>query len=583
VMSITKGLFRVKLCRTRSGTILGTSTLVLWSLILSLALTLSGCMGSPESGGTIQFQTYSDNPYYNTPPQTPGWLQLQAPASVTVGQNFSMEVLARDAFSNPYLLPVNVTLSIINTTTATVVSPPPALSTFNGLSLYAPFALNQVGTYTVSATALGFTPYTSTVTALPGPPVKLAFTGANPGQINTSSCTQVSVSVEDAGGNVTTTPAALNVSITAGNNSTLFSESTCSTAYSGESTVPAAGSSASVWVWDDSPDLFNMTASATSLTSGTISVSTVGKTIFTLGGQNGSFLSSIAGSVDGGVTWNSLNPVNSSLHFQLNAFGNAVVFNHLIYYFGGNNGSALNTIYSSSNGTDWTLLTAQMPVALYQGAVVVFEHKIWYLGGYSNSNVPTNTVFSFDGTTVQNLTSTAGFPFIAAEAAFAMGNVITAGTPKIVIVGGTNSSTITGQNYSTTNPSLADNWLLGGSSIASSLNGLTDMGYAIFNNLLYMVGGNQATGPNSTVFTSSTGASPWTQGTTITHTSDFPMVVHSTSAGTLQLSALGGELSTGVYTNDTFNTTDGVNWVTDANALPVNAANSAAVVFTPGL
>jgi len=575
-MSINKSLFRDKPCRTRSGTILGTSTLVLWAL----ALTFSGCMGSPESGGSIQFQTYNDNPYYYTPSQTPGWLQLQAPASVTVSKNFSMEVLARDVFSNPYLLPVNVTLSITNTTTSTAVAPPVTLSQFNGLFLYAPFSVPQVGTYTISATAPGFAPYTSTFTALPGPPTQLVFSGGpTPRQLNTSSCTPIAISVADAGGNLTTNPSAITISLVtapAGNGLTFYSSADCSgTAVTGSVPMVANAGTLTLSAWDDTPEQGTLTASSASFPTITLPFNTAGSSVFVLGGYNGSYSNKVQGSTDGGQSWTYMNPVNPSLPFPSLAYGNAVVFNNTLYYLGGltTGGVPSSAIYSSTNGTDWNLVpTAQLPQSLYQGQVVVFNHKLWYLGGYTTGAVPTSTVWSYDGTTPTTL-GTSGFSAHAGGAVYSKDGVV------YVMGGDQTAGSITSRVSYSTNATLTT-WTF--TNIFTS--GLADMAYALFDGLFYLIGGQTAISsgaPINTVSTTTTGTTLGTANNTCVTLFGSSATVTTFAVNTPQMLLTGGTDGT-IYSAETCVSTDGVTWTPSGNLMQ-NGAFAPSVTFTPGL
>ncbi len=102
----------------------------------------------------------------------------------------------------------------------------------------------------------------------------------------------------------------------------------------------------------------------------------------------------------------------------------AVVFNGRIYVMAGNEpggGSLLNDVWSSQNGADWTLVTQN---ALFSGRnnpeVFVFNDKIWLTGGYDAVSVSHISGNNYDGETndLWNSSNGADWTLVTGNAAF---------------------------------------------------------------------------------------------------------------------------------------------------------------------
>ena len=101
---------------------------------------------------------------------------------------------------------------------------------------------------------------------------------------------------------------------------------------------------------------------------------------------------------------------------------NAVVFNNKLWVIGGNGypafgntnspGTSYNDVWSSTDGTTWTQVTASANfIARTNPAVFVYDNKIWLAGGMDNGKNKLNDVWnSSDGVTWTEVSVTTPFP-----------------------------------------------------------------------------------------------------------------------------------------------------------------------------
>lgn len=124
-----------------------------------------------------------------------------------------------------------------------------------------------------------------------------------------------------------------------------------------------------------------------------------------------------------GITWVLLTgaATTPATPWTARAFAGMTVFNNNIYIYGGLvTGNALNDVWSSPDGTNWTQVTAAAAFSKrYAFATCVYNNKLWILGGYIFAGAETNQVYSSsDGNTWTLVTSSPGWG--ARNSAFAL-------------------------------------------------------------------------------------------------------------------------------------------------------------------
>ena len=89
-----------------------------------------------------------------------------------------------------------------------------------------------------------------------------------------------------------------------------------------------------------------------------------------------------------GVTWTEVK-ANNNVGWSKRSAYQSVVFNNKIWVLGGNDGSAKNDVWSSSDGSTWTEVkvsnSAGWPKRSAHQSVVFDNGKIWVLGGANAS------------------------------------------------------------------------------------------------------------------------------------------------------------------------------------------------------
>jgi hypothetical protein len=122
-----------------------------------------------------------------------------------------------------------------------------------------------------------------------------------------------------------------------------------------------------------------------------------------------------------GVSWTLTTPAAGATIWSARERAAAVVFNNNLFVVGGNGypafgnanspGTAMNDVWSSTDGTTWTQVTAAAAfIARTEPAVFVYDSKIWVVGGRDNSGKLLNDVWnSTDGATWTQVTTTQAF------------------------------------------------------------------------------------------------------------------------------------------------------------------------------
>ncbi len=142
-------------------------------------------------------------------------------------------------------------------------------------------------------------------------------------------------------------------------------------------------------------------------------------------------------------TWSSEDGLNWTRNTIVDGFSqreavSALTFNDKLWVIGGNGagffgalGSPLNDVWSSSNGTTWTEVTAGADfVGRTAPAAVVFDGKMWIIAGVDDAGTLLNDVWSStDGVTWTAETTAAEFPARKAASVFVFND-------KMFLVGG---------------------------------------------------------------------------------------------------------------------------------------------------
>jgi hypothetical protein len=191
-------------------------------------------------------------------------------------------VAVQDAFGNTVTTSsASVTLTITTPAGAALTCTTNPRTTSSGVATFAGCKIDKPGTYTLTATASGLTSAVSaSLTIAVGPATKLAFT-ASPSSTTGGTVfgTQPVVAVQDAGGNtVTTSSAAVTLTITTPNGATLTCNSNPTNAVAGVATFAGCKIGKS--------GTYTLTAASSGLTNGvstsfTITVGTATKLAFT--------------------------------------------------------------------------------------------------------------------------------------------------------------------------------------------------------------------------------------------------------------------------------------------------------------
>jgi hypothetical protein len=122
-----------------------------------------------------------------------------------------------------------------------------------------------------------------------------------------------------------------------------------------------------------------------------------------------------------GTSWTLKTPAADAVIWSKRERIGAVVFNDKLWVIGGNGypafgnpnspGTALNDVWSTADGTTWTKATdAAAFIARTEPAVFVYDNKIWVAGGRDNSGKLLNDVWnSADGANWTQVTTTQAF------------------------------------------------------------------------------------------------------------------------------------------------------------------------------
>jgi hypothetical protein len=176
------------------------------------------------------------------------------------------------------------------------------------------------------------------------------------------------------------------------------------------------------------------------------------------------------------------------------------VFNNAMWMMGGRTAASvfLNDVLTSTNGADWTTVTASAPwVGRHGFGLVAANNGMYLYGGYS-STVPMNDVwFTTDGATWAQVTASAAWSARGGIGAAFFNN-------KLYLVGGVSGATYFNEVWSS-----SDGILWTQDTGGAFTNGRFGVACVVYNNKLWAIGGINGTTPNADVYSTSTG-SVWT-------------------------------------------------------------------------
>lgn len=240
-----------------------------------------------------------------------------------------------------------------------------------------------------------------------------------------------------------------------------------------------------------------------------------------LGGQYGTtatYVNSVACSTDG-INWNDTGCGTTGAAWSGRSMFGAVVFNNKMWVLGGmsSGGSPVANVYCSNDGTTWsdsTCGTASAPWGAEYGlSAVVFNNKIYVIGGNNGSSTLNDVWSSSDGTNWTEVTagscSTAcanSFPARSNAQVFVFGN-------KLYIMGGFSGATYYDDVWSSTDGSTWTQVTANGTSSNAPWSGRGNVAGVVYNGDMWIMGGWNGTSYLNDVWCSADGAN-WYDTTT---------------------------------------------------------------------
>ena len=284
-------------------------------------------------------------------------------------------------------------------------------------------------------------------------------------------------------------------------------------------------------------------------------------------------------------TTNGTDWLEQSTHAQFSSgMHYAVEFNGQLWVAGGSandgalNGMVSNAIWRSSDGLNWSQVATSAAIFPPRTGhtLTAFNNQLWVIGGFDNAanlggtNTAMNDIWSSsDGITWTQHTPAGGTVFSPRE-----GHDATVFGGKLWVIGGTGASGDLNDVWSSID---GTTWVNSTANAAFSARSAHRV--IIFNNAMWLIAGGTATGL-SDVWTSTDGVS-WTQAQPIGQS--FPArtwhSVQVVNGRMYVIAGVGGtNYDTGVRYNDVWSSADGVNWRQDAAAAPFAARGLATVI-----
>lgn len=172
--------------------------------------------------------------------------------------------------------------------------------------------------------------------------------------------------------------------------------------------------------------------------------------------------------------------------------------------------TALNDVWASPDGVNWTQLVEEAPWAPRYGATcLVYQGAYYLIGGYDGSQVFNDVWVSVDGVTWGEVVSSAYWPARAFAAGFSFNYN---GKPAMWLVGGADVS-LNGMNDVWVSSDGGKNWTF---TVAAFPTGILAAGYTVYNNKMWIINGRSGAAVSTAlnkVFASSDGVA-WYQITT---------------------------------------------------------------------
>lgn len=213
-----------------------------------------------------------------------------------------------------------------------------------------------------------------------------------------------------------------------------------------------------------------------------------------------------------GTTWTLKTPGTGETWWTARERINAVVFQNKLWIIGGNNypsfgnanspGAALNDVWNSDNGDAWTQVTASAAfLPRTNPAVFVYKDKLWVVGGRNNSGGLLNDVWnSADGVTWNQVTTTTAFTP-------RWGHKVVVYKDQLFLVGGETSNTETSNElWISENDGAAWTKIEAGDvrALPANFPARTHFTFINNNNTIWIVGGQGAKNGNTFTFINDT-------------------------------------------------------------------------------
>lgn len=184
-----------------------------------------------------------------------------------------------------------------------------------------------------------------------------------------------------------------------------------------------------------------------------------------------------------GVNWTL---ENDNANFPPRFLHSSVVFDNKIWVINGLDSSTYNDVWSSSDGVTWTLINDNPPLASsIVNESLVFDNKMWVLGGNTDNGVTNNVYSSSDGVDWQLVTENPGFSSRNISASAVLDS-------KMWIFGGETSSGLTNDIWYTSD---GISWF---EATSGPVNYTTRFGHTtgVLNNKIYIIAGYNTEGSN---------------------------------------------------------------------------------------
>ena len=197
-----------------------------------------------------------------------------------------------------------------------------------------------------------------------------------------------------------------------------------------------------------------------------------------------------------GVAWTGSIPANATDRWSKRERIGAVAFNSKLWVIGGNPypafgntnmpSAAYNDVWSSSDGTTWTVANANPTfIARTEPAVFVYNSKIWIVGGKDNGGNYLNDVWnSPDGSNWTQVTTDTIFTGRS-------GHQVVVNNNELILLGGENASGVLSDMWVSNNGGV-DWGLISASDVRSlpaNFKGRKDFGMFVNNGAIYIMGG----------------------------------------------------------------------------------------------